>query len=224
MRCPAHHHVLTAVTSGHATVRKATTRSWSPNSAASDAESERRHGNDEQAAAGRATRFSSAHGPPGRAANQGQTASRANDAVATTVWATEDPVREGRGSAATARVATPTGGEQGPARAASGHQCPRRDEVGEAGQHQPGRHDPAVWGSGCRERADRLGAGVEAARLCRRGPRPPADQGEHRQRRTEHCRARPPGGLAPRLARGLGHAHHPRSGSWAAGRDRGAVG
>ena len=107
MRCPAHHHVLTAATSGHATVRKATTRSWRPNRAAPTPSPSEATAMTIRPAAGRATRFASAHGPPGRAANQGQTASRANDAVATTVWPAEDPVREGRGSAATARVATP---------------------------------------------------------------------------------------------------------------------
>ena len=59
------------------------------------------------AAAGRATRRSSATGPSGRAANHGQAASRANDAVATTVCAADESVREGSGRAATARVATP---------------------------------------------------------------------------------------------------------------------
>ena len=59
------------------------------------------------AAAGRATRRASTGGPPGRAANHGQIARRANESVATTVCATEDSVRDGSGTAATASVATP---------------------------------------------------------------------------------------------------------------------
>ena len=91
------------------------------------------------AAAGRATRRSSATGPSGRAANHGQAASRANDAVATTVCAADESVREGSGRAATARVATPPAREQHPAGAPGGHQRPRGDEVGEPGDHQGGR-------------------------------------------------------------------------------------
>ena len=58
-------------------------------------------------AAGRATPRIRATGPSGRAPNHGHTASSAKDNVATAVCATEDSVREGSGSAATPRVATP---------------------------------------------------------------------------------------------------------------------
>ena len=107
-RCPAHHQVLTAVTSGHATVRKATTRSWTPNPVpprpiASDATASDEH----------------AGGRPGHPPLQGDRAVRGaprttatRRAGRTTAWRRRcapptSPVREGRGSAATARVATP---------------------------------------------------------------------------------------------------------------------
>ncbi len=181
-------------------------------------------------AAGRATRRCSATGPSGRAANQGHAASRANDSVATTVCAADEPAREGRGMAATARVATPPAASSSRPGRRAGTRAHAVTRWASPVSTRAGRHDPAVRGRRRRERADRLGAGVEPAGLHRGGPGPATDQRHDRDGRAQHRRARPSHRLARgrpgpgrarspvggrrrgrRLARGLGHAHHPRS-------------
>ena len=106
-----------------------------------------------------------------------------------------------------------------PARRA-GDEGPGGHEVGQAGETRP---VVMIHRCGVADAASALidsALGVEAARLGRRRPGPPADEGEHRHRRAEHGGARPAHRSrrrGRRLARGLGHAHHPRSGSCIAG-------
>ena len=177
IRCPAVHHSPTAVTSGQSAVSAATTRSCRPNEPPPRPTPSEATATSRTPPAGQATR-GAGRGARRRRPRAPATPRGGRTRRATAVCRAEDSSREGSGTSATPEGRQPAGARATrPARRAD-PRAPGGDDVRQPGDDERRGHHPAVRGREGGERADRLGARVEAAADEVGGPGPPADEGQ----------------------------------------------